>query len=42
VNPDKLKNAAEEKTEGGDGTEVNMDAMDMDIGRSSAVANGNA
>jgi hypothetical protein len=41
VNPNKPKNAAEEKTEGGEGTEVNMGAVGMDVGGSSAVANGN-
>jgi hypothetical protein len=41
LNSNKPKNA-EGKTENGDGTEVDMGAVDMDVGTSSAVANGDA
>jgi hypothetical protein len=41
LNSNKPKNAAD-KTENGDGTEVDMGAVDMDVGGSSAVANGDA
>ncbi len=42
LNSNKPKYAAEGKTENGDGTEVDMGAVDMDVGTSSAVANGDA
>jgi hypothetical protein len=40
LNSNKPKNTAEGKTENGDGTEVDMGAMEVDVGGSAAVANG--
>jgi hypothetical protein len=42
LNSNKSKHAAEGKTENGDGTEVDTGAMEVDVGGSSAVANGEA
>jgi hypothetical protein len=42
LNSNKPKNAGEGKTENGDGTEVDMGAVDIDVGGSSAAANGDA
>jgi hypothetical protein len=42
LNSNKPKNAGEGKTENGDGTEVDMGAVDIDVGGSSAPANGDA
>jgi hypothetical protein len=42
LNSNKPKNTAEGKTENGDGTEVDMGAMEVDAGGSSAAANGGA